>query len=369
VAGPLPAHGTCIGGGAIIEQICYSDTGLPQAANQWYFTGTSAFTGSTDITELTTLVQQEYSAIVGGSSVTFVNGENGFTSAALTKLTNLQAYDYISELCFLTGPFDFSVEPSLGTAFGGDMLTPQGPRSTCPVCQSTLTSGSTANYMQACVLQNGNIVAFRSPAAVEDLQAGVAEGYAICDTSVGGSEYYDFGGFGDSTAWSNSVITQPGGANTLPLTVTRGTADGLWTLTQTFSRNTGTPSITVAMKLTNNSISSRSPILLRYSDIDAHSTTTNRFDYTQNSAWGYVAPICVGLTCAGDFGLALATVPTTVIHEAYVQDVPTAPNACSTGTNVAQTPFSGDGSVFLQFSFQNIPKNGSKTVSIIYRPL
>ena len=369
---PGIAHASCIGGGPVIQQICYADTGGPFTPSQWYFTGTDAFTGAQNIDQLTSLVQQEYSGIVNNSSITFVGGEAGFTSAALTKLTNVQAYAYISQLCFLTGPFDTSVEPSLGTVFGPATLTPQGPRSTCELCQSTFTTGlGKPIYSKFCVTHNGNIVQFEAPAGVEHLQSGVSEGYSICDMSPGGANYYDYGGFGDSTAWNPPIITQPNGANTFPLTIARTTADALWTLTQKFTTNTGDPSAVITMSLKNNSASPRSALLLRYADVDAHSNTNNRFDYTLNSAWGYVAPTCTpGQSCVSDFGLKLQAAPTTTVHGAFVQDSNGGPNACNSGALVPQqTPFDGDGSVFLQFGFQNIKKNATQTVGVIYRPL
>ena len=87
------------------------------------------------------------------------------------------------------------------------------------VCHTTLTSGTGANFMRVCISNHGNLINFLSPSMSFDHIS--SEGYAICDNS-GAGEFvsgYDTGfsesGCGDPT------ISQPNGANTLPLTITR----------------------------------------------------------------------------------------------------------------------------------------------------
>ena len=105
------------------------------------------------------------------------------------------------------------------------------------ICASTFTSGSGQTFLKFCVTVNGNITQLESPSGTEFIREGsFAEGYGVCDVNAN-KQYYDYADGGDSGNWGAPVITQPGGANTFPLTIKRTTTDGLFTLTQLFSRN------------------------------------------------------------------------------------------------------------------------------------
>ena len=105
-------------------------------------------------------------------------------------------------------------------------------------CQSTFTSGSVSTLLKFCVTVNGNITQLESPQNIEFIShGGFAEGYGVCD-STAGKAYFDYA-TNDTGNWNAPVRTQPGGANTFPLKIVRTTADGIWTLTQNFSRNPG----------------------------------------------------------------------------------------------------------------------------------
>lgn len=153
-------------------------------------------------------------------------------------------------------------------------------------CQSTFTSGSGQTYLSFCVTQNGNLGTFYSPSNYRQLYPG-AEGYAICDWTNNNYSYRDFGLYGDSGNWLNSTIVQPNGPNTFPLTIKRTTSDGIWTLTQVFSRSTTTPSVKITMTLRNNSGVGRSAYFERFADIDAWGISFNEFDGATASVWGY----------------------------------------------------------------------------------
>src|SRR5215469_17176886 len=80
-----------------------------------------------------------------------------------------------------------------------------------------------------CVTVNGNVGNFYYPAGYSQIYT---DGYGICDS---GYSYYDIG-TNNSGNWQASTIIEPGGPNTLPLTIKRTTSDGVWTLTQIFTR-------------------------------------------------------------------------------------------------------------------------------------
>src|SRR5262249_13367452 len=75
---------------------------------------------------------------------------------------------------------------------------------------------------------------------------------------------------------------------TFPLTITRTTTDGIWTLKQVFSRNTADAYVKVAMTWTNNTAVTRVGYFTRYVDIDADDDASNNFfDGSANSGWAY----------------------------------------------------------------------------------
>ena len=159
------------------------------------------------------------------------------------------------------------------------------------------TTSCIANFNTAlpnfCVTQNGNIENFFFPAGFSQI---FTDGYGICDFTTTDTSYYDDGDQ-ESGNWLNPVISEPNGPNTFPLTITRTTADGIWTLKQSFSRNTTDAYVKVIMTWTNNTAVRRLAFFTRYVDIDADGNITdpdkNFFDSSANSGWGY-APAIVG---------------------------------------------------------------------------
>ena len=220
-------------------------------------------------------------------------------------------------------------------------------------CQSTYTSGSGQTYLTFCVTQNGNLANFQSPYAYTQLYAN-AEGYAICDYGSNYS-YYDWGQYGDSGNWQASTITQPNGPNTFPLTVKRTTSDGNWTLTQAFSLNKTTPSVSVKMTLRNNSVVSRTAYFMRFADIDANSTTFNEFDGGVSSVWGYQSG-ATGLMMRQSWSYGMGTW--------VLSSLPG--NPCS--FQHEGIPYLGDAKGMATW-YHGLAPNSSMTVSVEYRPI
>ncbi len=234
-------------------------------------------------------------------------------------------------------------------------------------CFSTYTSGSGANLMNFCVSQDGTIPNFESPANSQELVS--EEGYAVasgCGTGSpithGADASISEGGF------TVPAITQPNGPNTFPLTITRSTTDRVFSLVQSFSRNTTEKSVTIKMTLKNTSGSTVSNIFLTRYFTDALFITLNRFARSFDSVWGWdgYAFSATDLT----FGTAHATV---------VQDRNTwlgggsggLGDGCWTTSLVDTTTPTGStsngwaGRIVYQFGSMNA--GTSKTVNLMYR--
>ena len=151
-------------------------------------------------------------------------------------------------------------------------------------CHTTLTSGTGANFMRVCISNHGNLINFLSPSTFQDHIA--SEGYAICD-NPGNAEFvsgWDAGG--SEAGCGDPTISQPNGANTLPLTITRPCH--CITFKQVFSRDTTEKDITITMTLTNicNFTLSNNRVS-RYFDGNIHGDAIlDIYDNSFDSVWG-----------------------------------------------------------------------------------
>jgi hypothetical protein len=231
-----------------------------------------------------------------------------------------------------------------------------GPLSTI-ACQSTFTSGNGNSYLKFCVTQNGNIATLESPSSFNQFYGG-AEGYGICNTTPEINGYSDWGRYGDTGNWADPTITQPNGPDTFPLTITRTTADGVWTLKQVFSRDTKTPAAKITMTLRNNSLIDRATRFVRFADIDADGVSGgNVFDADLSSSWGY-------RSYSHGVMMRAKSVPNFsggAVVSATAQDV------CD--LDLQQTsPYVGDGASAYTWVYYPFPAQSSQTMSIEYRP-
>jgi hypothetical protein len=227
-------------------------------------------------------------------------------------------------------------------------------------CQSTFASGSWQSYMKFCVTANGNIAAFESPQGKTQMYA---EGYGICETQVGGyfpfTEYFDHQKM-ESGNWNTPTMVQPNGPNTFPLQIIRSTTNGIWTLTQIFSRDTTAQTIKVVMQLKNNSGTARGALLERYADVDADGNAGNNFSVgRQTTGWTVN-------TYAFGHGLEIHTLPNTFGGETLIVQ-PNGSQACT--EKVLANPYAGDGALKLIWGQSTVAAGATKTVTFEYRGL
>jgi len=225
-------------------------------------------------------------------------------------------------------------------------------------CTYNFTSGTGNKFLKYCVTKNGNITQFQSPSGQEYIATAPAgEGYAFCDFDSS-TPYYDYAGYGDSGNWQASKLVS---STATAVKIARTTTDGKYTLTQTITQNAGNAAAQVSMSLKNNAATTHHVGLLRFADIDASGNTSNSFDYTYRTAFGYNN---------GGYGMQLFYISGAVangpsLNGAFSQDIPGGPNSCQIFLHTIG-PFSGDGSVFLQYDMM-VAAGATKTVQVGYR--
>jgi hypothetical protein len=243
-------------------------------------------------------------------------------------------------------------------------LTAAAPYATT-ACQSTYTSGSGLTYFKFCVTANGNIVYFEAPLGF--VQSFPGEGYGICDRAFSPVNYYDTAINGDSGNWLPSVITQPNGPNTFPLTITRTTSDGIWRLTQAFARNTTDRYVKVTMTFKNLSGVGRFAWFDRYFDVDADNSASGDIVTQQLysvQAWQF------GLSGSVIHGVELAAIPSVYAPSGYGGIVSTTGGNVPCSPNIAPNdPFSGDVAMLYYWGASTVPAGGTRKFIFYYRAL
>jgi hypothetical protein len=244
---------------------------------------------------------------------------------------------------------------------------PHSPFSSA-ACAFTFASGSNNTFLKYCVTVNGNVTQFQTPAGHEHIAVGKrGEGYGICDTASNVA-YDDYAEFGDSGNWDAATVVNE---TVTSVKIARTTADGRWTLTQTFTQVGGPlPSVRITMTLKNNTNVDRGAIILRYADVDADGSPLNNLDGTANSAFGWNSTSGTGT--GAPFGLLLQTIGSPDINfgGGFAQSTFRPPNPCNPVANEAPGPVTAtDGSVVMFNGADVVPKSGSITVMVGYRGL
>ena len=119
------------------------------------------------------------------------------------------------------------------------------------------------------------------------------------------------------------------------------------------------------MALKNNTTTPRLAFLMRYADVDVSGTSSNNFDATSNSEFGWDS----AGSSTPPFGLMVQNVGNTVgmTWIPFVQNVGGGPTPCVPGTHSVFGPLTGtDGSVVM-FYQGTVPKLGTRTVTMNYK--
>lgn len=229
-------------------------------------------------------------------------------------------------------------------------------------CFATFAIGT----MTYCVSEHGNIARLTSPAAApEHIRIGaIREGYALCGATVaGGAQQVSYDSGNAEAGWQAAVlIVQPGGANTLPLCITRRTNTNL-EVQQCFSHNANEKEIVVSMTVRNVSGAPRFNVMLdRYFDGDIAGTPGNdRYLRSLDAVWGEDGFHALALRNIS--GLA-SPAHTTAVHTFA------AFNAASCNQATLATPTAlGDFVGRLSYQFGNLAANASRTVRVQYDKL
>jgi len=229
-------------------------------------------------------------------------------------------------------------------------------------CSYNFSSGTNNTFLSFCVTVNGNIAQLATPVAREHIAVGTAgEGYGLCDNTATAA-YFDYAGYGDSANWgAPTLVSQTATA----VKIARTTSDGVWTLTQTITMvAAANPAVTVVMLLKNNTAVARSIALMRYADVDVSGTTSNNFDATAGSAFGWdsngssTPPYGLMLQNSGNPAGFTNIIP-------FVQNHPDGPNPCVPGS-VFGPLLATDGSIVMYYA-GTVPKNGTRTVTMVYK--
>jgi hypothetical protein len=257
-------------------------------------------------------------------------------------------------------------------------------------CDTLLTFGSGDTAMNVCISNEGNIVKFESPAGFQQIGPSTTfrDGYAICSgnlpTFANVPQGSDPGDVSVETGFGPATVIQPGGSNTLPLTIIRNSLSGNYQLTQSFGRDTLHRTVTITMtikRLANGDCTSKGcpPVRLQRAfegDVDNNTVANARFATTTDSVWEWVDTIAAFNGPTGH-GLHLSNVanggvtPITTVYT--VSDYGSyADQACIVYSGEVATPT--DPSVTnattlvgrLMYFFGNIPLHASRTVKVVY---
>jgi len=228
-------------------------------------------------------------------------------------------------------------------------------------CSFNFSAGSGDKLLKFCVTVNGNITQLETPAGQEFIEKGTfGEGYGICNETPA-TVYSDYAGDGDSGNW-NPPTTLSSSATSVK--IARTTSDGIWTLTQTFTLDKATPAVKIAMALKNNTLATRKAYLVRYADVDAAGGSTNDFDGTANSAFGWNSTTGV----LDGAGLMLKnTGARWSFTNGFGETTFHGPNPCAFENNwPGHIVMNTDGSIVLVYA-DNIGAGKTKTATMVYR--
>jgi hypothetical protein len=190
-------------------------------------------------------------------------------------------------------------------------------------CFATLASGAGANALTVCLSDHGNIVQWTTPAGAEHSTKN--DGYVLCSQAAAAPIVHGWdAGISTEDGFGPPVIDQPNGANTLPLSITRTTDDGVFMLEQRFSRDGTEKDLTIAMKVTNLGRTSRSGVrLARYFGMSPNrdNNSPNNASTTSDSVFLWDDPDQPFVDPPGlVYGVMLTALSYNILHTPVIED-------------------------------------------------
>jgi hypothetical protein len=235
----------------------------------------------------------------------------------------------------------------------------------------TQKSGSGENFFETCVSDTGSVPIFRTRQGSGDNIA--SDGYMICDSATGGPETGRAWSRGGSEANFSFPTTRTSTSNV------RTTADGRYRLSQTFTRDAVDKQMVITMTLKNQGPGGMSNVWLqRYTDADAHGSTSNIYLKGQDSivatdgddgrglVMGVLSAEVPHETAVSSYARFNTgdPLPGAVEHDDCFADFVEACPACPPPS----TPTSpGDYVGYIRFNLGSLAAGASKTVKIYYR--
>jgi hypothetical protein len=120
------------------------------------------------------------------------------------------------------------------------------------------------------------------------------------------------------------------------------------------------------MALKNNTAVPRSFFLMRFADVDVSGTTSNNFDATANSAFGWNS----AFSSTPDYGLMVQNAgnPAGLANTIpFVQKVAFPPNPCVPGAQLGAGPITATDGSMLMYYEGTVPQKGTRTVTMNYK--
>jgi hypothetical protein len=190
-------------------------------------------------------------------------------------------------------------------------------------CFATFASGAGFNALTVCVSDHGNVVQWTTPAGVEHSIRN--DGYVLCSLGPRGPVVHGWdAGISTEEGFGPPVIEQPNGANTLPLSITRFTDDGVFSLEQRFARDATEKDFTIAMRVTNLDRVNRQRVQLgRYFGMSPNhqANSPNNASTTSDSAFLWDDPGQSFVDPPGlVYGVMLTALSYNVLHVPVVED-------------------------------------------------
>jgi len=225
-------------------------------------------------------------------------------------------------------------------------------------CETTLSGGAGNFAFNYCVSHEGTIVHMETPLTFEHLSTSAPrEGYGVCELDTN-TAYYDYADGGATSNWNDAVVLtqQPN-----LLVIERTTSDAHWDLLQTFTTSTADTSIKVKMELVNTDPNGKNKKvnLVRFANVNINGSASNLFEVTPFS-------VVAGATAAGSPGIQLRDAGK-ASNTPIGLTKPTGPDPCNPTANSKAPFFTSDGAEELLY-VRTIPKNGTNTATVLYRP-